>query len=118
MIFNETLVSGINGFKGLEQFSEVSATLITHQKKTTAIAGYVYNTNGEFLEGLTVKLYQNGVLIRTTTTDENGFYYFIDIEEGDYEVHVLYDDTNEIQVATASKNELEDVNFELLYDPL
>ena len=79
---------------------------------------YVYNTNGEFLEGLIVKLYQNGVLIGTTTTDENGFYYFIDIDEGDYEVHVLYDDQNEIQVATASKNELEEVNFELLYDPL
>ena len=114
----ETLVSGINGVNGLEQSTQHTATIITHQKKTTAIAGYVYNTNGEFLEGLTVKLYQNGVLIGTTTTDENGFYYFIDIDEGDCEVHVLYDDQNEIQVATASKNELEEVNFELLYDPL
>ncbi|GAH16792.1 unnamed protein product, partial [marine sediment metagenome] len=112
------LVSGINGVNGLEQSSPTSATLTAHQKKTTAIAGYVYNTNGDFLEGLTVELYQNGVLIGTTTTDENGFYYFIDIDEGDYEVHVLFNDSNEIQVATASKNELEEVNFELLYDPL
>jgi len=114
----ETLVSGLNGVNGFEQSSQASATLIAHQKKTTAIAGYVYNTNGDFLEGLTVELYQNGVLIGTTTTDENGFYYFIDIDEGDYEVHVLFNDSNEIQVATASKNELEEVNFELLYDPL
>jgi len=114
----ETSVSGINGVNSFEQSSQVSTTIITHQKKTTAIAGYVYNTNGDFLEGLTVELYQDGVLIGTTTTDENGFYYFIDIDEGDYEVHVLYNESTEIQVATASKNELEEVSFELLYDPL
>jgi len=56
------------------------------------------------------------VLIGTTTTDENDFYYFIDIAEGDYEVHVLYNDSTEIQVATTSKNELEEVDFELSYD--
>jgi hypothetical protein len=101
----------------LEGTSEHTATITTHQKKTTAIAGYVYNPNGDYLQGLTVELYLNGVLIATTSTDENGFYYFIDIEEGVYEVRVYYSDTNEIQVATASKNELTEVNFELPYYP-
>ena len=101
----------------LEESVVDSATLTTHQKKTTAIAGYVYNTNGMSLEGLTVELWMNGELISSTVTDENGFYYFIDIAEGEYEIYVYFGDSDEMQVATASKNELTEVNFELEYYP-
>jgi len=119
-VFN-TVVSGVNGDPliiddGLEQSSQYSATLITHQKKTTAITGYVYDIYGNPIEGATVELYLNGVLINTTITDENGFYYFIDVEVDIYEVHVIYNGITKIQVATASKDELTELDFMISYE--
>jgi hypothetical protein len=49
-------------------------------------------------------------------TDENGFYYFIDIEIGMYEVHVTFGGITEIQVATASKDELTELDFVIDYE--
>ena len=100
----------------MTQSSQNSATLITHQKKTTAIAGYVYDIYGNPIEGATVELYLNGITIKSILTDENGFFYFIDIEVGVYEVHVFFDGMTEIQIATTSKDELTEVNFEIEYE--
>ena len=112
----ETIVSGINGESliiddGLEQSSQSSATLTSHQKKTTAIAGYVYDGDGNPIEGTIVVLYRNGNPVSSIITDENGFYYFIDVEVEMYEVRVLVGGITEIQVATTSKNELEELDF-------
>jgi hypothetical protein len=90
--------------------------LITHQKKTTAIAGYVYDVNGNPIEGAIVELYYNGGLLKSAITDENGFFYFIDIDVGMYEVRVIYGGITEIQVATASKDELTELEFVIEYE--
>jgi protocatechuate 3,4-dioxygenase beta subunit len=118
----ETITSGNNGDPliiddGLEQTLQHSATLITHQKKTTAIAGYVFDLNGNPIEGAEVQLWTDNTFCGSFITDENGFYYFIDIAEGVYEVRVYFDGILKgMQVATASKNELTQVDFEIIYE--
>ena len=47
------------------------------------------------LPGLTVELHSTP---RTTVTDENGWYYFEDVEKGEHTVYVYFN-TNESQVA-------------------
>jgi len=46
------------------------------------------DSDEEGIEGVTVSLYQDGDLIATTTTDENGFYLFDNLEAGTYVVEV------------------------------
>ena len=38
------------------------------------------------LEGWTIELYRNGSLLKTTTTDSNGEYWFMDLPPGNYEI--------------------------------
>ncbi|MFW9832184.1 MAG: carboxypeptidase-like regulatory domain-containing protein, partial [Candidatus Thorarchaeota archaeon] len=68
-----------------------SANLIPHQKKTTAIAGYVKDIDGNPIIGATVALLDSeGNPVYSVETDECGFYYFVDIESGEYTVTVNY----------------------------
>jgi parallel beta-helix repeat protein len=118
----EAYISGMHGDQSimgdyLYETDYIASSLISHQKKTTAIAGYVKDAYGNPIANADVELYDSlGNLIRTTTTDENGFYYFIDIPEDDYEVHVIVDSIREIKVATASKNDLTELDFVINYE--
>ena len=47
----------------------------------------------------------------TTYTDENGLYYFIDIESGDYEVHLVQNEQIYVQPVVVDKKELAKVDF-------
>ncbi|WXG46975.1 MAG: ABC transporter substrate-binding protein [Candidatus Atabeyarchaeum deiterrae] len=86
--------------------------LIAHQKKTTAIAGFVTDANGNGVQGLTVQLFDSiGNLIQTTVTDENGFYYFIDIQAGSYTVKVTDSGATYIQSVIAIDRELMGLDF-------
>jgi len=93
-----------------------SATLIVHQKKTTAIAGFVTDADGNPIVGATVELFDyEGNLIATTVTDENGLYYFLDIPARDYTVQVTYNVQVYAKTATAVSKELIQVDFKIEY---
>jgi len=102
---------------GLVQSAQSSANFITHQKKTTAIAGFVTDSNGNPIIGAIIELCDgNGNVLISTETNELGFYYFIDIEEGDYQIHLTYptnsdDPYIEIKYATAYVKELTEIDF-------
>lgn len=84
-----------------------SSPLMAAQKKTTAIAGYVLDINGVPINDALVELYDSqGNLLTTTLTDENGFYYFIDLDVAIYTLKV-YGDSKTFTVAVATtKNEM------------
>jgi len=91
-----------------------SATLIAHQKKTTAIAGFVTDGDGNPIAGALVELFDSkGNLIATTVTDEDGLYYFLDIPAGDYTVQVTYNGQVYTKTATAVSKELTQVDFKI-----
>lgn len=82
------------------------ANLIGHQKKVTAIAGYVYDASGLPVIGATIELHDAQGLIASTTTDENGFYYFFDIDDGEYSILVHLDDQVHMFAVIATNQEL------------
>ena len=91
-----------------------TANLITHQKKTTAIAGFVTDAYGSPIAGATVELFDSeSILVGSTATDEGGFYYFIDIPVGDYTIQVTYDGKVCTGTATAVSKELTQVDFKV-----
>ncbi|NVM36012.1 MAG: tandem-95 repeat protein [Candidatus Lokiarchaeota archaeon] len=115
-VFNMN-VSGIGGSpsipsEGLAETSFLSANLIAHQKKTTALAGYLTDVNGNPISNNIVELFDaEGNLIGTTVSDENGFYYFLNLEAKDYEVRVAYNGNLYIQFVTMFMNELTILDF-------
>lgn len=89
-----------------------STTLIAHQKKTTVIAGYVTDVNGNPIVGVTVKLYDfNGFLVAEAITDENGFYYFLNIEAGAYTLQTTVNGQMFVFPAIAVDRELVQLDF-------
>lgn len=54
----------------------------------------IFDAGDDPLFGVTVELYKNGVLLKTTTTDANGNYSFDNLGPGDYGVRVDPDDPN------------------------
>jgi hypothetical protein len=63
--------------------------LVAHQKKTTAIAGFLTDENGNPIAGALVELYYpDGSKYAEIEADENGFYYFVEIPHGDYDIFV------------------------------
>ena len=91
-----------------------STILAASQKKTTAIAGYVLDSNGNPIFGATVDFYDAlGNHIGSVQTDDCGFYYLIDVAEGLYIVQVTYGATTLSQEVCAVKNELTLVDFDL-----
>ncbi len=89
-----------NGLYGTYQTAD---NLTAHQKKTTAIAGYIKDADGNPLANQLVELFDaDNNLIDTTLTNDDGFFYFIDISSGEYEIHV----NGYIETVSATKNEL------------
>jgi len=108
-IFTAEIVA--NG-EGLTQSAPIHSDLTARQKKLTAIAGYVMDINGNPLQNVVVELYNStGHYVGTTLTDENGFFYFVDIDEGEYEVRILYEGHTDIEIVTAFRNEMTLVLF-------
>lgn len=103
-----TLVPG----EGLLGSYSSSQSLTACQKKMTAIAGYVLDVDGAALTGITVELYDSsGQLISSTTTDEFGFYYFLDVDVSEFEIRVIYNDQTYVQFTATEKWELVMVIF-------
>jgi hypothetical protein len=91
-----------------------SSILVGYQKKTTGICGFVTDTDGNPRVGVTVNLYQeDGVtLIRSTVTDANGFYYFVDLSLPAYKVIIdPITDPIIIMDVTVTKDEFMEANF-------
>ena len=108
-IFTTDVVA--NG-EGLTQSTPNHSDLIARQKKLTAVAGYVMDINGNPLQNVIVELYNStGQCIETTLTDEDGFFYFVDMEEGDYEIQIFYNDYTDFEIVTAITNEMTQVIF-------
>ena len=83
---------------GFTDISNQNTILIPHQKKTTAIAGFLYDSQNQSVCGVTVLLLDaNGNIVSHTISDEFGFYYFIDIEAGFYIIRVNTE-TNTIDI--------------------
>ncbi len=64
-----------------------------------------------FLNAIVELFDSDGNLVGTAITDENGFYYFLDIAVGNYTVKVTYNFQTYIQVISVAKNELAQVDF-------
>jgi hypothetical protein len=114
-----TSVTGLSGdptINGESLFGSYhsSDSLIVHQKKTTAIAGFVLDTSGNPIAGITVELVDTNGYSLTTTTDENGFYYFVEIAVCTYTLIISYNTTNYTQTVTTGKGELCEANFILI----
>ncbi len=98
---------------GLCAFYQSSSYLYGHQKKTTGICGFVTDTDGNPRVGVIVYLCsEDGLTIDSTVTDENGFYYFIDLEFPTYKIVIgpLNDPIIAIDV-TVRKDEFIEVNL-------
>lgn len=63
------------------------------EEDTISFSGYVKDSQGNALAGVTVELYPFG---RTVVTDENGRYEFTDVEYGEYTVVIRDEDGNVI----------------------
>jgi len=87
---------------------------VAHTKKVTAIAGFVTDADGNPVQDAIVKLFDcDGNLVATTVTDENGFYYFMNISVEDYTVQVIYNGQEYVQTTTAVTKELTQVDFKI-----
>ncbi len=95
---------------GLRSYSS-TINLTTHQKKTTAIAGFVFNEAQIPLGGIIINLRnETGHIVQTTLTNTNGYYYFIDIDARNYVLEVIIANQPTKQV-TAIPKELIQVDF-------
>jgi protocatechuate 3,4-dioxygenase beta subunit len=72
-----------------------------------ALVGVITNGSGNPVSGAIVGLWQGGILVGSTTTEEHGFYYFPKVTPGDYEVK--YGLTT--KPATAAGGDITTVNF-------
>ena len=88
--------------------------MLNARLKITAIASFVMDVDGNPIVGVTVKLFDSsGNLVAETVTDENGFYYFVDIKAGDYVIEVTYNGQTYAQETSVAKDELAQVDFEI-----
>lgn len=93
--------------EGLSESGTITNMLISHLKKTTAIAGFVFSAEGSPLEYVTIDLFNaEGEYVTSVITDELGFYYFLDIEVDVYTIHVQYGDEIYVEACMTIKNEL------------
>jgi hypothetical protein len=82
-------------------------TLVAHQKKVTALAGYVYSSDGAPISGAAVELFdESGILVSLTSTDETGFFYFLDLEVGVYSLQVVFQDFLDLSTVTTIRKEV------------
>jgi len=86
-------------------------SLFTHQKKTTAIAGFITDLEGNPIVNIQVELVNSYGEVIVAITDETGFYYFINIEVGEYTIQVTYNGTNYLETTTVLKDQLTEINF-------
>ena len=104
----DTLVPG----EGLLGSYCSSRSLTASQKKMRAIAGYVLDVDDNTLSGVVVELYDSsGQLISSTTTDEFGFYFFLDVDVSEFEIRIVYNDQTYVQFIATEKWELVMVIF-------
>jgi hypothetical protein len=101
--------------EGIVESSSSSDSLCTHQKKTTAIAGYVYDSEGNPIVGALVEIWDSEGNYRTAITDENGFYYFLSVSEGECTVTATYSTIDDTQITIAYKDQLTQLDFYLLW---
>ncbi|MFW9810686.1 MAG: OmpL47-type beta-barrel domain-containing protein [Candidatus Thorarchaeota archaeon] len=122
IIKSYTFTSEISGLSGslsvpgssLAGSYYTSIGLVGNLKKTTAIAGYVRDANGLPVPGVTVKLLDElGQVLLETTTDEQGFYYFINIEAGIYQVEVIVEGIAFSSIVEAIKGIVVEAHFQV-----
>ena len=116
-LFN-TVITGFGGTpaalgEGLYATHYSSSNLIAHQKKTTGICGFVTDMDGNPTANVEVLLLDSeGNVIDSTTTDPNGFYYFVDLELSSYKVQIVSDGPPITPIELiAVKDEFVEINF-------
>jgi 5-hydroxyisourate hydrolase-like protein (transthyretin family) len=98
----------------INYYYDTKAILLGNQKKSTDIAGFVTDSSGNPVSNVEISLYNNSeTMITTTITDENGFYYFVDLEEGAYIVRFVYEDIEYESNISTLDEELSVVDFQL-----
>jgi hypothetical protein len=102
--------------EGLEGEYDSATTIFAKQKKTTAIAGFVRDSTGNPLVGVTVELIDpvSGEVKGTALTDDDGLYYFIDMAVGEYLVRATVDGQQFTQTAVVVKDELTQIDFDII----
>jgi len=79
-------ISDVSDVNNCDGYGTGSATINVNSCEN--LSGRLTYANGEEtpLDGITVKLVQNGTVMRTTTTNEEGQYAFISVNNGTYEI--------------------------------
>ncbi|NHJ03873.1 MAG: hypothetical protein EAX90_03555 [Candidatus Heimdallarchaeota archaeon] len=114
--FNNSFIASagalsILGF-GLTGSYSSTNSLVAHQKKTTAIAGYVFSSDSTPIGGALIELYDSaGCLVASTSTDDAGFFYFLDLSSGEFSLKVIYDGLTNLEPVTTIKDNVVIVNI-------
>ncbi|MBO4693503.1 MAG: carboxypeptidase regulatory-like domain-containing protein [Clostridia bacterium] len=80
---------GDDGFEDFDWDTDVDVANLT----TGAITGTVYNSDGDALSGVKMKLMPGNI---TTATDEDGVYKFDNLAPGDYSLYLIEESGNEL----------------------
>ncbi|GKX29645.1 hypothetical protein SH1V18_21250 [Vallitalea longa] len=93
------------------------------EEDNSLVAGDIINADGEKLQGVTVRLYDNigaePVLLKTTHTNEFGQYAFFDIQQGNYLItsSLLGYYTTEVSFIIEQQDKVRNINLTMLVDP-
>ena len=89
-----------------------SSFLIGHQKKSTGICGFVTDINGNPRSEVVVSLYSENGVLATAITDEDGFYYFINLDLLTYYLKIVPEENPIIVMeVTVKKDDFVEANF-------
>lgn len=93
------------------------------EEDNALVAGDIINAEGQKLQGVTVRLYDNigaePALLKTTHTNEFGQYAFFDIQQGSYLItsSLLGYHTTEVSFIIEQQDKVRNINLTMLVDP-
>ena len=91
---------------GVHQLSSKHNIVIAQSETSdiTYLKGHVYKDD-EVVEGVSIDLINSNETIDTTTSDNEGIYFFTGLSSGDYYLKVTYEDIEIYETVTISDNE-------------
>ena len=91
-------------------FDYVTITLTSLPREGSITGKIIYSNNETGIAGVIVNLTREGVVINTTTTNETGYYNFIDVDPGNYSVEAskrgFWGNSTEVEVIAGETTEV------------